>query len=621
MNLEKIAIEIRNILENKRNEYGLSFEEDNHIYTMNDLNGRPKIDFPSVSSIIKYFHDEFDSETLSFRKAKGNKKVQNQLLLEWKLSGEYATNIGSRTHFNLEKHLIGLCGNYKDVRQPIFECDETQSFISDNMIKAGKDFIDIMHKRGAVLLDTEIVLGSPYIGYTGQPDKVWLYFDGKELGIIITDWKGLPLDTPILTNNGWKKMESLTINDKVYDKDGNLVNIKNISKIKNKRCLKMKFDNNEEIVSDFEHRWLVYTEQNYKKKEFVLTTQEIKDYLDNLDERKPYKILKIENPKPLNNEKIELPIDPYLLGIWLGDGHSIDNKITQANENVWNEIIKRGYNIGEDLSQGGSGIATTRTVFGIYHLLKDLNLIKNKHIPEIYLLGSFEQRLNLLQGIMDSDGYYNKKRQRFSITSNNEKLVNYYVELISSLGIKPTIIKYNKKLNGKIFKCFNVEFLTTDFNPFLSRNQNIIVENKKNKRSYRIIKSIEEVETVPTKCIEVDSPSNTFLCGRSLLVTHNTNKPKNFEIHHYTNNMYEPFEFLPNNSLGHYNLQLPLYVKLLFDMLKGSKYENIKLFGCIIVLLKDDSTFEEFRIPKSVYNKVLNMNMMEYINNKKKEVK
>ncbi len=157
MDLNEIVKEIREILENKRTEYGLSFEEDNHIYTMNDLKGIPKIDFPSVSTIIKYFHDEFDSETKSFKKARGNKKVQEKLLLEWKLSGNYATNIGSRTHYNLEKYIIDLYGNYKDIRQPIFECDETQSFISEKMIKAGKDFIDVMHKRGAILLDTEII--------------------------------------------------------------------------------------------------------------------------------------------------------------------------------------------------------------------------------------------------------------------------------------------------------------------------------------------------------------------------------------------------------------------------------------------------------------------------------
>ena len=96
-----------------------------------------------------------------------------------------------------------------------------------------------------------------------------------------------------------------------------------------------------------------------------------------------------------------------------------------------------------------------------------------------------------------------------------------------------------------------------------------------------------------------------------------TNKPKNFEIQFYTNNMYEPFEYLPNNSLGHYNLQLPLYAKLIYDMLKGSKYEDIKLFGCLIVLLKDDAKFEEYRIPKKVYNKILDMNIKEYIKEKK----
>ena len=111
MDLKQVANEIREILEKKRLEYGLTFEEDNHLYTMKDLNGRLKIDFPSVSTVIKYFHDEFDSEEKSYKKARGDKKLQEKILLEWKMSGEYATNIGSRTHFNLEKYLINLYGN------------------------------------------------------------------------------------------------------------------------------------------------------------------------------------------------------------------------------------------------------------------------------------------------------------------------------------------------------------------------------------------------------------------------------------------------------------------------------------------------------------------------------
>ena len=65
--------------------------------------------------------------------------------------------------------------------------------------------------------------------------------------------------------------------------------------------------------------------------------------------------------------------------------------------------------------------------------------------------------------------------------------------------------------------------------------------------------------------------------------------------------MYHPFDTYPNTSLGHYYLQLPFYGKLILKMLEGTKYENIKLLGCIVVLLKDDSDFEEFRVPKDIH--------------------
>jgi hypothetical protein len=87
--------------------------------------------------------------------------------------------------------LIGRYGDYKEVRQPIFEIDDEQKRKSDNMIQAGKNFLDIMHDRGATLLDTEIVLGDPNLQYTGQPDKVWLMMnkDKNDFGFVITDWK------------------------------------------------------------------------------------------------------------------------------------------------------------------------------------------------------------------------------------------------------------------------------------------------------------------------------------------------------------------------------------------------------------------------------------------------
>ena len=189
--LNEVAKEIRNLLEERRKELELTFVEDTHTYYMKDVDGVVRDTFPSVSSVIKYFYDEFDSEGISLKKAKGDLEVQQQLLDEWKAAGDYATNMGSRVHYLLEKKTIEMFGDYKEVRQPIFECDFTQILKGDSMVSVGTNYLNLMVERGAVLLDTEIVLGDPEIGYTGQPDKVWLIMNKEqdEFGLVITDWK------------------------------------------------------------------------------------------------------------------------------------------------------------------------------------------------------------------------------------------------------------------------------------------------------------------------------------------------------------------------------------------------------------------------------------------------
>jgi hypothetical protein len=98
-----------------------------------------------------------------------------------------------------------------------------------------------------------------------------------------------------------------------------------------------------------------------------------------------------------------------------------------------------------------------------------------------------------------------------------------------------------------------------------------------------------------------------------IITDYKTNKPKNFEENQFTKRMKVPFQKHPDNALGHYFLQLPFYGKLLKEMLKGSKYEDINFFGCIIVLLKENSDFEEFRVPKDVIDTVFSMNMKQYL--------
>ena len=191
MNLKEIALDIRDIIEKKRKEFGLEFFEDEHKYLMRDLDGNIRDNFPSVSKVLKHFYTEFPTEEAALKKAGGDYLEAERLKEEWAQAGRDSTNLGSRTHFFLEQDTIARYGSYKEVRQPIFECDIFGEAKSDSMISAGKSYLDLCEQRGLYLLDTEMVLGHPELGYTGQPDKVWLTMNaaGSGFGLLITDWK------------------------------------------------------------------------------------------------------------------------------------------------------------------------------------------------------------------------------------------------------------------------------------------------------------------------------------------------------------------------------------------------------------------------------------------------
>jgi hypothetical protein len=191
MDLYQIRDEINEIIKLKQQELQLSFVEDTHTYTMADKNGELKSDWPSVSKVMKIFYDEFDTDGIAEKKAQGDPIEKERLIKEWGDAGTYSTNMGSRVHYLLEKKSVEMFGIDKEVRQPIFEVDFTQILKGDSMVTAGSRYLELMEERGGVLLDTEIVLGSNELGYVGQPDKKWLFFnkDQTEVGIVISDWK------------------------------------------------------------------------------------------------------------------------------------------------------------------------------------------------------------------------------------------------------------------------------------------------------------------------------------------------------------------------------------------------------------------------------------------------
>lgn len=189
-NLLNTAFEIRDVIDKKQKELELTFVEDTHTYFIKNKDGEIVSNFPSVSTVITQFYDPFDEFSKSLDMCDGHLGHQDLMLETWRATADYANNQGSRVHYYLEMDLLKIYKSDKEVRKPIFECDDEQIERGNKMIDAGHNFIALMHRRGAVLLDTEMVLGSNDLCYTGQPDKVWLMRNEKgELGFVITDWK------------------------------------------------------------------------------------------------------------------------------------------------------------------------------------------------------------------------------------------------------------------------------------------------------------------------------------------------------------------------------------------------------------------------------------------------
>jgi len=191
IDLFKVREEILEILKNRYESQKLSFLEEKHIYFMNDVDGNLRDDWKSVSKVLKYFYEGFDAENIAQKKSKGDLTVKQALLDEWSKAGELAVNMGSRVHYLLEKESLKIFNIEKEVRQPIFECDFDQILKSDAMIQGGIKFLNLMKERGALLLDTEVVLGSAELGYVGQADKIWLIENKNKdsFGIIVSDYK------------------------------------------------------------------------------------------------------------------------------------------------------------------------------------------------------------------------------------------------------------------------------------------------------------------------------------------------------------------------------------------------------------------------------------------------
>lgn len=529
-----------------------------------------------------------------------NKTVQD-ILDEWDKKNRESCERGTKIHAQLEAYAKG--GKFKEKIVPNLGRD-----FNDYKCYVNPDTNELVKSIDKGILPEYLVYRESDDGIlkiAGQIDL--LIKDGND--IWVADYKGLPLDTEIPTLTGWSIIADLKEGDVIFDKDGNPTKIIHKSKVHTNPCYKITFDNGDSIIADHEHRWEISFRKKYISKKdsdkyshTVMTTEELAVYLNKINNegnKNCYTIPKILNPKPLNLPKAKLPLDPYILGVWLGDGSKACGVITQArNSPLWDIIREKGFELSENLIHDPEREGTEmRTVYGLRTILSYLNLIGNKHIPDIYQRASYEQRLQLLRGLMDTDGYYHPSRKRYVMSTGQEWQKDDMVKLVSSLGIKVTVFEVIKKCDGKKFKAWDVCFSTSEFNPFYMRNQEIDLNSAKiDKRTFRNIDKVEKVETVPTQCLEVDSPTHTFLCTKKMIVTHNTNQKIDLKSGFDTTTkksakMKYPLNNLDDCNYVHYTLQLSTYAWMLQKI--NPKY-NVK--GLILIHFDHEGNITTYQL-------------------------
>lgn len=346
--------------------------------------------------------------------------------------------------------------------------------------------------------------------------------------------KALAIDTPILTEKGWRTMAEIKIGDKVFGPDGKLTKVTNVTEVMEDRsCYEVAFSNGAKIVADAEHQWVTQTAKSRKsnKSAEVVTTQEIFESLY-VNGRKNHSISVADE---VDFPEIELPIDPYIFGYWLGDGHSWSNSIAVHCDdfpNLEDQLIKAGYHYTVNKTQATYAVTFSsksiarggnmREKRGSKADLRALGVLQNKHIPELYLMASATQRKALLAGLLDSDGSVSKKAGRVEFGVTSARLADDFLKLSQSLGL--VTFATEKVVKGKTLEssvAYTVQF-KGHFNPFRLERKAKFFQYRKDVSTKYFIASVTAVDSVPVRCIEVDNASHIYLAGKHLVPTHNS---------------------------------------------------------------------------------------------------
>lgn len=365
-----------------------------------------------------------------------------------------------------------------------------------------------------------------------QPNKVST--DLKDYSILITAPSGYgkaqPLDALVLTDRGYIRMGDISLNDKVYGEDGKLHNIVAIYPQGEKEIFEVIFSDGTSTQCCKEHLWTVQTPDDRLEKRYRTMT------LEELMNKELFKVGKdgyrkwqyyIPMVEPVQFEEREVKIDPYILGLLIGDAYLGSGMIEFSNtEEDILEAIKSHY---ETSYKSDTTIKIKDKHSELKNELERLGLRETaefKHIPDDYKYNSPEVRLEVLRGLIDTDGYVKNSSIEFCTIS--ETLAFDVKFLVESLGGTANIIlkdkpsyvgtdgekKYGKKAYRIMIK------VPKGVRLFKSEKHNSRYKQGQT-QARRSIRDIRRIGIKPAQCIKVDNPSNLYLTN-NFIVTHNT---------------------------------------------------------------------------------------------------
>lgn len=339
----------------------------------------------------------------------------------------------------------------------------------------------------------------------------------------------LALDTPLLTTGGWRTMAEIQPGDHVFGPDGLPTKVLGKSEVHTGRTLyRVTTNDGASLVTDGGHLWTVRldrkrpTWQSYTTEQLWLRQNgyllrakrngevELRPSWRTAAKRFP----RLPDIAAIDMPPASLPVDPYVMGLWLGDGTRHCGIITAHEDDAAfyrPEIERRGYATTDQTTPSTFGI------LGLKVLLREAGVLNNKHIPESYLTSSIDQRMDLLRGLMDSDGNVSKQGQCF-FSQKSLAFITQVRELLWSLGIYNTLQVSEAKIGSKSYgDTYKVSFYKKDC-ALLPRKRC----RTKDPVAGRFI-SVERLENSGSvQCIEVARTDGLFLAGKGMVCTHNT---------------------------------------------------------------------------------------------------